>query len=69
MIRTVHTVVLPAESLLDERYGEGRFLPQHAVEVSPVDVKDTRSTLGRNPTEDFREARTRVSSVDRSYTG
>ena len=69
MIRTaVHTVVWSAESLLDERYGEGHFLPQQDDEASPVDVKDTRSTL-RNLTEDFREARTRASSVDRSNTG
>ena len=68
-MRTVHTVVWSAESLLDERYGEGHFLPQHDVKASPLNVKDTRSTLIRNLTGDFREARTRASSVDRSYTG
>ena len=68
MISTVHTVVWSAESLMDERNDEGHFLPQHDVEASSVDVKDTRSTLIINLTGDFRAARTRASSVDRSYT-
>ena len=68
MILTVHTVTLPAEFLLNERYAEVHFLPRHDVEASSVDVKDTGSTLIRNSTGDFREARTRASSAGRSYT-